>query len=146
MPAEFPPIVYVEDQQVDAEALQRAFAQTRVPNELIILPDGESGVGYFENAVRSHGQIPSLTMIDLNLGKMSGLDLIKWIREQSALKGMPIIALSAVYKYDDLEKGYDLGANLYILKPKEIRQWADLVFRLQGYWSTQTDSYGLGRG
>ena len=146
MPAEFPPIVYVEDQQVDAEALQRAFAQTRVPNELVILPDGESGRAYFDHAVKSQGQIPSLTMIDLNLGKMSGLDLIKWIREQSALKGMPIIALSAVYKYDDLEKGYDLGANLYILKPKEIRQWADLVFRLQGYWSTQTDSYGLGRG
>ena len=145
MPFEFTPIVYVEDHKADADALRRAFAQTRVPNELIVLPDGESGRAYFENVVSAQEQIPSLTMIDLNLGKMSGLELIRWIREQSLLKGMPIIALSAVYNYDDLEKGYDFGANLYILKPKEIRQWADLVFRLQGYWSTQTDSYGLGR-
>lgn len=145
MPSEFLPIIYIEDKTTDAEALRQAFAQTRVRNELMLLRDGESAKAYLQTVVGGGTLAPALALIDLNLPGMSGLELIKWIRDQPALKGMPIVALAAVYNYDELERGYDLGANLYLLKPREIRQWADLVFRLQGYWSTQADSYGMGK-
>jgi len=141
MPAEFLPILYVEDDQSAAAALERAFAQTRVPNELVITRDGESAKAYFQSVLAGQKSIPALALIDLNLPKISGLDLVRWIRDQPLLMGMPIVSLSEAYNYDDLERGYDLGANLYLLKPREIRQWADLVFRLQGYWSTQADTY-----
>jgi len=145
MASEFLPIVFIEDNPGDADALQRAFAQTRVPNELVIIGDGENGRGYFQTVLAGAKALPALTLIDLNIPKVSGLELIRWIREQPLLKGMPIVSLSHTYNYDDLEKGYDFGANLYLLKPQEIRQWADMVFRLQGYWSTQAESYGMGK-
>ena len=145
MPASFLPIVYIEDDPSAAAALGRAFAQTRVPNELIIMRDGETGKGYFQSVLSGRKLIPALALIDLKLPKMSGLELIRWVRDQVSLKGMPVVALSEAYNYDDMERSYDFGANLYLLKPHEIRLWADLVFRLQGYWSTQADTYALGK-
>lgn len=139
MPAEFLPIIYVEGTTADAEALKLAFAQTRVPNELIILPDGLQARDYFEAVLLGRRAFPSLALIHLNIPKLDGLGLLRWMREQPLLKVIPIVALSAEYNFHDLEKAYDFGANLYLLKPKEIRQWSDLVFRLQGYWGTQSD-------
>lgn len=134
------PIVYAEDMAEDAEAMKRAFAQTRVPNELIILPSGDSVRSFFNDVLTRRQDVPALALIDLSLPYFSGLEAIRWIRDQAPLKIIPVVALARVYNFDELEKSYDFGANLYILKPREVRQWADLVFRLQGYWSTHSEA------
>jgi DNA-binding response OmpR family regulator len=131
------PIVYAEDLREDSESMRAAFIQTRTRNELLIFPDGEQARHYFEAVLDKRHEFPSLILVDLTLPKMSGLNLIRWIREQAHLKVIPLVALSRTYDFDELEQVYEYGANLYLLKPRELRQWADLVFRLQGYWSTQ---------
>jgi CheY-like chemotaxis protein len=135
---QLPPIVYAEDNPVDVEFLKRAFAQARLPNELIVLPDGESAHTYFRDEVLP-GKVPppAVALVDLKLPRLNGIELIRWLREQPKLKRLPVVVLSGNYVFDDLENTYDAGANLYIIKPQNLNGWTDLVFKLQGYWATQ---------
>jgi CheY-like chemotaxis protein len=138
MASTFTAIVYAEDMPEDSEGLRQAFSQTRVPNELLIHKDGEICREFFASVVNGRREAPGLALIDLSLPTLTGLELIRWIREEAGLKTIPLVALSREYNFSELEQSYDYGANLYLLKPRELREWADLVFRLQGYWSTQS--------
>ena len=104
---------------MDVEFLRRAFAQARLPNDLVVLPDGEAAHAYFRDQVLT-GKVPppAVALLDLKLPRFHGIELIKWLRSQPKLKRLPVVVLSGAYVFDDLENSYDVGANLYIIKPQ----------------------------
>jgi DNA-binding response OmpR family regulator len=139
MPSKFLPFVFVEDSGEDSEAFLTAFGRTRVPNELVILKGVDDAHHHFSEVAARKRDLPALTLVHLGVNAGSGVGLIEWIRSFAQLKTMPVVALAKEYDFQELERSYDSGANLYLLKPNHIREWADLVFRLQGYWSGQSE-------
>jgi two-component system, response regulator len=139
MTSKFLPFVYIDQSLDDAEAFRTAFRQTRVPNEISILRDLDEAKGYFSRVAQRRQDPPALALVDLAFERNSGLELIRWMRSFAELSTIPIVALATTYDFDDLERSYDFGSNLYLLRPNNVREWADLVFRLQGYWAGQSE-------
>ena len=139
MASKFLPFVFVEESGEDSQAFVTAFARTRVPNELLILKGVGHAQQHFKEVTARKRDLPALTLVNLAVSGQGGISLIEWIRSFAQLKTMPVVALAKHYDFHELESSYDCGANLYLLKPSNIREWADLVFRLQGYWSGQSE-------
>jgi DNA-binding NarL/FixJ family response regulator len=139
MASKFLPFVYVEHSPNHADSFRVAFSKTRVPNEISILGDVQEARQYFSRVAARSQDPPALALVNLAFNSNTGLELIRWIRSFEELSTIPIVALASNYDFDELERTYDYGANLYLLRPNNVREWADLVFRLQGYWSGQSD-------
>lgn len=115
-------VLVVEDERSDLFSLERAFRQVGQEFVLQVVETGEEAVHYLEGkepySDRAQYPLPILIILDLRLPGMSGLDLLKWIRQQSLFKKLPIIALTA-YGNRNLPRAYELGLDFYLLKPAE---------------------------
>ncbi len=111
-------VLLVEDEANDALLLQRAFHRANLTSLLRVVTDGEQAMTYLESAVEKSQDIPSLLLLDLNLPRTSGLELLEWLRQKPApLKDLPVIVLTSSRDTDDIDKAYALGANSYMAKP-----------------------------
>lgn len=107
-------VLLVEDDTNDALLLQRAFHRAKLTSLLRVVPDAEQAMAYLEGAEA----VPALLLLDLNLPRTSGLELLEWLRQKPApLKDLPVIVLTSSRDTDDIDKAYDLGANSYMAKP-----------------------------
>jgi CheY-like chemotaxis protein len=97
---------------------------------LQVVETGQEALRYLEGkepySDRTQYPLPVLLILDLRLPGMSGLDLLKWIRQQPVFKDLPIIALTA-YGNRDLPRAYELGLDFYLLKPAEAKSLADVL-------------------
>jgi CheY-like chemotaxis protein len=115
------PVLYAEDEEDDVFFLQRAFCEAGIANPLVVVSDGDaameylSGTGRYEN--RAEYPFPCLVLLDLNLPARSGLDVLKWIRGQPAMCGLPVLVLTSSTQEADIQQAYLYGANAYLVKP-----------------------------
>lgn len=123
-------VLVVEDERSDLFSLERAFRQVGQEFVLQVVETGEEAVHYLEGkepySDRAQYPLPILIILDLRLPGMSGLDLLKWIRQQSLFKELPIIALTA-YGNRNLPRAYELGLDFYLLKPAEANSLAEVL-------------------
>lgn len=128
-------ILIVEDNPADLFLLKRAFGQIGTEFQLQIVTTGQDAVNYLQGdepySDRTHHPLPSLIMLDLRLPGMSGLDLLKWVRQQPQFQDLPIVALTASGNRE-LPRAYDLGVDFYLLKPPEAHSLADVLQALLG--------------
>ena len=124
------PIIYVEDSFGDAELLSRALLQMRPQSKLAHFMDGVSAQEYLRSLLES-GELPEVVMVDVNLPRMNGKELILWIREQPQLAKLPVIALSGQKVTE--EELTAVGADLFIPKPPDYDGWIDLVYRIEDF-------------
>ena len=124
------PIIYVEDSFGDAELLSRALLQMRPQSKLAHFMDGISAQEYLRSLLES-GELPEVVMVDVNLPRMNGKELILWIREQPQLAKLPVIALSGQKVTE--EELTAVGADLFIPKPPDYDGWIDLVYRIEDF-------------
>jgi DNA-binding response OmpR family regulator len=107
-------------------------------NPLHIVTDGEqaleylSGRGAFAN--RHEHPMPALVLLDLKLPKLSGLDVLKWIREQRSSHTLPVIVFSSSNNPQDVCRAYELRANAYLVKPANVQGLIELVASLKDFW------------
>jgi DNA-binding response OmpR family regulator len=133
-------ILLVEDDESDVLRLRRAFQKARIASLLIDVRDGEqaiqylSGVGIYAN--RSKYPIPSLVLLDLRLPKLSGFEVLEWIREQADLCKLIIVVLTGSDAVPDANKAYKLGANSYLIKPGNTEELVEMLTRLEDQWLT----------
>jgi CheY-like chemotaxis protein len=129
-------VLVIEDEASDLFPLQRAFSQLGSEFVLQVAQTGQEAVQYLEGKEpycdRSQYPLPVLIVLDLRLPGMSGLDLLKWIRQQTQLDNIPIISLTA-YGNRDLARAYDLGISFYLLKPAEAKSLAEVLQALDLY-------------
>src|SRR5690349_2312827 len=103
-------ILLAEDDQNDVLLLQRAFERAKIQNPLFVARDGEeamnflSGCGHFSN--RTEYPLPSLALFDLKMPKVSGFELLKWLRAQPALSCLPVVVFSSSNDPHDIEEAY----------------------------------------
>jgi two-component system response regulator len=130
-------ILLVEDSAGDEELTLRAFKKNNILNTVVVARDGADALDYLfakgAHAGRTAG-LPQIVLLDLNLPKISGLDVLKAIRAEPATKVLPVIILTSSRQERDVTAGYDLGANSYIVKPVDFTQFSEAVRQLGLYW------------
>jgi CheY-like chemotaxis protein len=134
-------ILYVEDEEDDVFFLKIAFQKAGSPHTLTELPDGEQAIEYLAGkgpfADRACHPLPILVLLDINIPKKSGLEVLEWIREQPCFETLPVLMLTSSSRPEDLEKARLLGANDYLLKPSDPRTLVDAVKSLHDRWLSQ---------
>lgn len=131
-------ILLVEDNLQDIEITRRAFAKGRMKNELIVVRDGEEALDYlfrrgsFQDPLSSPR--PGMILLDLNLPKVGGLDVLKQIKQDESLKSIPVIVMTVSPREEDVVRSYNLGVNTYIQKPVEFDNFMRVVITIQEYW------------
>lgn len=131
-------ILLVEDRLQDIEITRRAFAKGRMKIDLIVVRDGQEALDY----LRHHGKYtdraasprPGMILLDLNLPKVGGMEVLLQVKKDEALKTIPVIVLTASPREEDVAGAYRLGVNTYIQKPVEFDTFVRVVNALQEYW------------
>jgi CheY-like chemotaxis protein len=133
-----PIILFAEDNPHDVELTLNAFAQHNLTNEIVVVPDGAAALDYLRRrgrfALRAPGN-PALALLDLKMPKVDGLDVLRAIRADEALKNIPVIILTSSREEQDLARSYELGVNAYVLKPVDFQAFVDAVQALGVFWT-----------
>ncbi len=131
-------ILLVEDNDIDAELTLRALKKHNLSNHINRMVDGQEILDYFFDPVGSpkviSPHVPQLILLDLKLPKLSGLEVLKILKNEPATKKIPIVVLTSSTEDTDIEECYRLGVNSYIVKPVEFNKFMDSVQELGFYW------------
>jgi len=131
-------ILLVEDNPDDVLLAKRALKKNKITNEVAVVGDGAEALDYLfatgEYEGRDQDDRPTLLLLDINLPKVGGLDVLRRIREDEHLRTIPVVVLTSSKEEQDLAESYSLGANSYIRKPVDFDKFVDAVQQLGMYW------------
>lgn len=132
-------LLWVEDDPDDILLGERALIKAGFEKPMIVR-DGDRAISYLsgkeEFSDRTRFPMPSLVLLNLKLPRMSGFEVLKWIRGAGGQRRMPVVILSSSQEQNDINRAYDDGANAYLVKPVESRIFAELVSGLHRFWAT----------
>lgn len=130
-------ILLVEDSQADVTIIERALREKSVPHRLTVVGDGRHAVDYLINLRDNPAvpdQEPDLILLDLNLPKLNGQQVLEQIKSDPRLRMIPVVILTTSVREEDIEQTYQAGANTYIPKPSDYPSYCELVETLRDYW------------
>ena len=131
-------ILLVEDNPDDVELTRIAFAEAKVANSLAVVGDGAEALDYLfargRHAHRDPDDLPSIVLLDLNLPKIDGREVLQAIRANEKTRGLPVVVLTTSTEPFDVEASYALGVNSYIRKPVDFEQFVWAVKQVGLYW------------
>jgi two-component system response regulator len=131
-------ILLVEDNPDDVELTRLAFEEANVANHLVVVRDGAEALDYLfargRYASRDATALPSIVLLDLNLPKLDGREVLQAIRADAATRDLPVIVLTTSAEPFDVEASYALGVNSYIQKPVDFEQFVWAVRQVGLYW------------
>jgi CheY-like chemotaxis protein len=132
------PILLVEDNPKDLELTLRALAKSNLANEVITVRDGEECLEYLRQtgqfASRSPGS-PAVVLLDLKLPKVDGLQVLKEIKSDPELQGIPVVMLTTSREEQDLLTSYKLGVNAYVVKPVAFKDFMEAIQDIGIFWA-----------
>jgi chemotaxis family two-component system response regulator Rcp1 len=130
-------ILLAEDNPDDIELTVEALKDSRVRNRLIVVKDGEEAISYLQGKGKyQHAVRPDLILLDLNMPKKNGRDVLREIKNDPKLKRIPVVILTTSQAEDDIAHTYDLHANCYITKPVDFNQFLKVVKSIEDFWLT----------
>ena len=142
-------ILLVEDNPDDVALTLRAFKKSNISNKVILAKDGVEALDYLHGtgmyAGRDEKDLPVVVMLDLNLPKINGLEVLRNIRQEELTKLVPVVILTSSAEQRDVVEGYRLGANSYIRKPVDFEQFVEAVKILGLYWTLWNERPSLNR-
>ena len=131
-------ILLVEDSSSDEELTLRALKKHNISNRVVVTRDGAEALDYLfaegSHAGRSSDEVPQVVLLDLNLPKIDGIEVLRRIRADERTKLLPIVILTSSREDKDILGGYASGANSYVVKPVDFTQFAEAVRQLGSYW------------
>ena len=131
-------ILLVEDNPSDVKLTKRALEQNQITNELLVAEDGAEALDYLfatgQYAGRNVRDLPAVVLLDLKLPKIDGLEVLKKIRANEFTRLMPVVILTSSDQEVDMIASYNLGANSFIRKPVDFKQFTEAVRTLGMYW------------
>lgn len=130
-----PYILLVEDNPDDVELTQRAFGKNHIANDVVVMRDGAAAAQFlFDETQREGRGLPQLILLDLNLPKVTGLELLERIRADDRTRFIPTVILTSSKQEEDLLGGYRLGVNSYVRKPVDFNEFVEAVRQVGLYW------------
>ena len=131
-------ILLVEDNPDDVELTRIAFREAKVANNLVVVNDGAEALDYLfargVHAGRDPDDLPSIVLLDLNLPRVDGREVLQAIREDPRTRSLPVVVLTTSTEPFDLESAYALGVNSYIQKPVDFERFVWAVKQVGLYW------------
>jgi two-component system response regulator len=129
-------ILLVEDAASDEKLTLRMFKKSNLQNEIVIARDGSEALDYLLGKDHAHEpkELPALVLLDLQLPRVSGLEVLRRVRADERTKHLPIAILTASKQEEDIVNGYALGANAYVRKPVEFSAFTDAARTLGLFW------------
>jgi two-component system response regulator len=131
-------ILLVEDNPNDEALTLRAFRKSGITNVVVVVRDGAEALDYLFGSGTFDGRdsrkLPSVILMDLNLPKIGGLEVVRRVRADMRTALVPIVILTSSDEEEDRLKGYESGANSYVRKPVEFNKFASAVAQLGLYW------------
>jgi two-component system response regulator len=129
-------ILLVEDNPDDVELTLRAFDKHRIANEIIVARDGLEALDVLLGTGAHAGRTaqPELVLLDVNLPKLSGLEVLRRIRADARIRRTPVVMLTSSLAEQDVFRSYDLGANSFVQKPVDFEQFLEAARQLGLYW------------
>ncbi len=131
-------ILLIEDNPDDAELTRIAFAEAGINGQLVVVGDGAEALDYLfargRHADRNAAELPSIVLLDLNLPKLDGREVLQALRANPATQGLPVVVLTTSTEPFDVEASYALGVNSYIRKPVDFERFVEVVKQIGLYW------------
>jgi len=131
-------ILLAEDDLGDQELTKRALEEGKVENELYIVKDGEEALDYLFRRGRymdpETSPLPDLFLLDLNMPKLDGRQVLEQIRSIHELRNIRVVVLTTSRQEEDITRSYDLGVHSYITKPVDLDQFFNVIRTLEEYW------------
>lgn len=137
------PILLVDDNSDDEVLTIRALKKNNVCNEIVVAHDGVEAIEILFGAPGKpprSGPLPQLVLLDLNMPRLGGLDVLRRIRADERTKLMPVVILTSSKEEEDVVRSYSLGANAYVRKPVEFDRFIDAVKTLGLFWLLLNES------
>jgi CheY-like chemotaxis protein len=143
-------ILLVEDSDDDAMLIERAIRKANLFTPVHRVEDGEAACHYLAGrgvyADRAQYPMPTLVLLDIKLPKLSGLEVLSWIRRQPELAQLVIVMLTSSKERKDIEVAYASGTNSYLVKPIAPVELQELIKSLGSYWLTHNEPPPASRG
>ena len=128
-------ILLVEDSPGDVNLTREALRDARVANELNVVMDGEEAMAYLRGVAPFTGSVrPDLIILDLNLPKKDGREVLEEIKIDDELKTIPVVVLTTSAAEIDVLRSYQLHANAYVTKPVSFTEFLEAIRQLEGFW------------
>lgn len=131
-------VLMVEDNITDRRLLERVLVRGIEGFRVMWVGDGEQAVAYLSGddrfADREAYPVSNLVLLDLKMPRMSGFELLSWIRESSPVRRMPVVVLSSSRERQDVNRAYECGANSYVSKDSDPDAYTESVQMLKHYW------------
>jgi CheY-like chemotaxis protein len=126
------PILLVEDDKIDAMTVKRAMADLKITNQLVHVYNGLEALDYLKNL---SGEKPCIVLLDLNMPKMNGIELLKILKKDASLKKLPVVVLTTSNAEKDKTESFNLSVAGYMLKPVDYKQFVDVIKDINFYWT-----------
>lgn len=131
-------ILLAEDNPKDAELTLEAMAENSLANDIVVVKDGIDALEYLrcqgKYKLRKAGN-PALVLLDIKMPRMDGIEVLRNIRSDTALKRIPVVVLTSSNEEKDLFETYELGVNAYVVKPVDFQQFIEAVKQIGIFWA-----------
>ncbi len=125
-------ILLVEDDLVDAMTVKRAFKELSIPNPIVHLSNGEEALDYLKNQEKVK---PGIILLDLNMPRMNGIELLEILKNEDNFKTIPVIILTTSTEYQDRQNSFQQSAAGYMVKPVNYRDFIEMMKTISDYWT-----------
>lgn len=124
-------LLLVEDNPDDVLLTMRALAQNKIANEVVVCSDGVEALDHLFDESK---ELPAVVLLDLNLPRLSGSDVLQRLRQNPRTALVPVVVLTTSRQESDLVRSYTQGANSYIVKPVDFEQFVEATRQIGMYW------------
>ena len=133
-------ILLVEDREDDILLVRRAFAAASLNPPFHVVRNGEECLDYLNGAGKYSNRreypLPDLILLDLKMPKMTGIEVLRWIRSHPDLKALRVVVLTSSQDIRDVNQAYESGANSFLVKPLEFENYPAMMQTLTAFWRT----------
>ena len=128
-------ILLVEDSMADARLTQEAMKETKILNVMAHVKDGVEALDYlYKRGEFADANTPDLVLLDLNLPRLDGREVLAEIKQDASLRQIPVVILTTSSAEEDVLRSYDLHANCYVTKPIALEQFVKVVREIENFW------------
>jgi len=128
-------ILLVEDNPGDVRLTREAFRDAKVHNNIVVVGDGLEAMAYLKQENKYANTVrPDLILLDLNLPRMNGFEVLDAIKVDESLKRIPVVILTTSQAEQDIIYSYNLYANAYVTKPVDLEQFIAAIRAIEGFW------------
>jgi CheY-like chemotaxis protein len=130
-------ILLVDDSENDLFLMRAAFKKAEFNSPLHAVQNGEEAIAYLKGegiySDRNEYALPAVMLLDLNMPRKNGFEVLQWVRSQPVFKRLSVIILTASLRGEDVERAFDLGANAFLVKPATLDQLITMIRRLRDW-------------